>query len=146
MGSEELRRILGKITMEGTKWLPDRGVGVYLCSRPTLKPSAKIWYHFIRTKLIPTTHIETINKERLILLHYILEGREVNVGKLVQREIYACAFKHKGCLFFPSLITNLCLRSEVDVTANDEILANIAAISTIAIKRFSSEAPKSGPN
>ena len=70
----------------------------------------------------------------------------MNVGKLVQREISACAFKHKGCLFFLSLITDLCLRSGVDVTANDEILANTAAISTIAIKRFSSEAPKSSPN
>ena len=86
--------------MDGTEWLLDKGKGVYLCSRPALKPSAKIWYHFIRTRLIPTTHIETVNKERLILLYYILEGREANVGKLVQREISACAFKHMGCLFF----------------------------------------------
>ena len=126
--------------------MSDRGAGVYLCSRPALKPSAKIWYHFIRTRLIPTTHIETVNKERLILLHYILEGKEVNVGKLIQKEISACAFKPKGCLYFPSLITELCLRSGVDVTSNDEILANTAAISTIAIKRFSSEVPKSGSN
>ena len=83
VGSDELRRILGEIVVEGTDWLPDRGAGVYLCSRPALKPSAKIWYHFIRTRFISTTHIKTVNKERLILLHYILEGREVNVGKLI---------------------------------------------------------------
>ena len=133
--------------MDGTELLPNKGKGVYLCSRPALKPSAKIWYHFIQTRLIPITHIETVSKEQLVSLYYILEGREVNVGKLVQKEISACAFKkHKGCLFFPSLITDLCLRSGVDVTANDEILANAAAISTIAIKRFSGEATKFGTN
>ena len=67
VGSEELRRILGEITVEGSEWLPDRGKGVYLCSRPALKPTAKFWYHFIRTRPIPTTHIETVNKEQLIL-------------------------------------------------------------------------------
>jgi len=111
VGTDELNRILGETTIEGTNWLLDRGKGVYLCSRPLLKPIAKIWYHFIRTRLIPNSHIETVSKERLVLLFFILEGREINVGKLIQKEILACAFKHKGYLFFPSLVTNLCLRS-----------------------------------
>ena len=75
-----------------------------------------------------------------------MDGREVNVAKLVQKEISACAFKHKGYLFFPSLVTDLCLRFGVDVKATDKILANTAAISTIAIKRFTSKAAKSAPN
>lgn len=142
VGSDELDRILRELTVEGTGWLPDRGEGVYLCPRPALKPNPKIWYHFIRTRLLPTTHIESVSKERMALLHFILEGKEVNVGKLIQREISTCAFKTKGCLYFPSLITDLCLRSGVDVNSNDEILANTAAISTIAIRRFSSEVPR----
>ena len=62
MGSEELKRILEETTVEGTEWLPDRGAGVYLCSRPALKPSAKIWYHFIRTRLIPTTTLKSLTR------------------------------------------------------------------------------------
>ena len=61
--TDELNRILEETTVDGTDWLPDKGKGVYLCFRPLLKPSAKIWYHFIRTRLIPTTHIETVSKK-----------------------------------------------------------------------------------
>ena len=144
--ADELNRLLGELAVEGAEWLPDRGKGVYLCSRPLLKPFAKIWYHFVRTRLLPTSHIETVSKERLVLLSFILEGKEISVGKLIQREISACAFKNKGYLFFPSLVTDLCLRSGVDVKATDEILSNTAAISTAAIKRFTSDSTKAAPN
>ena len=133
---EELTRMLHSLTSEGTKWLPDRGEGIFLCSRLALLPIPKIWYHFVRTRLIPTTHIETINKDRLLLLHCILEGWRINVGQIIQREISACAFKPKGRLFSPSLITELCLRAGVDTNSDDEILSNTNAISTKAIKRF----------
>ena len=146
IGTAELNRLLGELAVKGTYWLPDRGKGVYLCSRPLLKPFAKIWYHFIRTRLLPTSHIETVNKERLVLLSFILEGKEINVGKLIQKEISACAFKNKGYLFFPSLVTHLCLRSGVDVKATDEVLNNTAAISTVAIKRFTSDSTKAAHN
>ena len=114
-----------------------------MCSRPTSKPIQKIWYHFIRTRLIPITHMQTINKDRLVLLHCILEGKKIDVGRIIQREISACAFKQKGRLFFPTLISELCLRAGVEVNSNDEILPNMAAISTTTIKRFSHTTPKS---
>lgn len=122
--------------------MPDKGEGTYMCVRPALRPIAKIWYHFIRTHLIPTTHIETVNKDRLILLHCILEGKKINIGKIIQREISTCAFKPKGCLFFLFLITELYLRSRVEVTSSDEVLANNGAIITPSIKRFSTPAAK----
>ena len=144
---DELNRVLSSLTIKGTNWLPNKGDGVVMCSRPALHPIPKIWYHFIRTRLIPTTHVETVNKARLVLLHCIIEGKNINVGQIIQREIYAYSFKPKGCLFFPSLISELCLKSGVDVNSSDEILPNTAAISTIAIKRFSSHAskPAAGP-
>ena len=101
-----------------------------------------MWYHIIRTKLLPTTHIETVNRERLVLLDCILGNKGINVGKLIQHEISSCAFKHKGCLFFPSLITELCLRTGVEVSSNDEILPNSGLIDTTAIKRFAIPASK----
>ena len=105
-----------------------------MCARPALRPITKIWYHLIRTHLMPTTHIETLNRDRLILLHCILKGKSINIGNIIQGEISACAFKPRGCLCFSSLVTDLCLRAGVDVTLNDEILANTGAISTGAIK------------
>ena len=114
------------------------------CSRPALQPLAKVWYHIIRTKLLPTTHIETFSKERLVLLDCILEKKGINVGKLIQQEISSCAFKHKGCLFFPSLITELCLRTGVEVSFADEMLLNSGMIDTNSIKRFAIQTSKPG--
>ena len=70
-----LNKMLQALTVEGTTWLKESGEGLLMCSRPALKPLAKVWYHVIRTRLLPTTHIETVNMERLILLHCILENR-----------------------------------------------------------------------
>ena len=72
---EDLNSMLKELIIEGTKWLKDKGEGLLKCFRPTLQPLAKVWYHVIRTRLLPTTHIETVNKERLVLLHCILKNR-----------------------------------------------------------------------
>ena len=82
----DLDRILRIVTVEGTTWLPNKDGCIFMCARPALRPIANIWYHFIRTLLIPTTHIETVNKDRLILLHCILEGKSINIGNIIQRE------------------------------------------------------------
>ena len=120
--------------MEGTTWLTEVGEGPLKCSRPALKLVAKVWYHIIRTRLLPTTHIKTASKEWLVMLHCIMENKRIKIGHLIEREISACAFKSKGCLFFPSLITELCLCSGVEISSTDEILPNTGAISTTAIK------------
>ena len=53
-----------------------------------------------------------------------------------------CNLKHKGCLLFSSLISELCVRAGVDISSTDEVLANTAAISTTAIKIFFQSTPK----
>ena len=95
-----LNRVLQNLTMKGTTWVPNKGEGIFMCARPALRPIAKIWYHFIRTQFVPTTHIETVNKDRLVLLHCILEGKRINIGQILKREILACSFKLKDYLFF----------------------------------------------
>ena len=65
---------------------------------------------------------------------------------MIEREIFACAFKPKGCLFFPSSITELCLRLGVEISSTDEMLHNTGAISITAIKGFAQPAGKSVPN
>ncbi|KAL5549974.1 hypothetical protein UlMin_000150 [Ulmus minor] len=135
---------LGRLTVEGTAWIKEKGVSVMKCSRPDLHPLAKVWYHIVRTKLLPTTHIETVSKERLLLLDCILEKKGINVGKLIQKEISSCASRQKGCLFFPSLITELCMRTGVEVTSADKILLNSGMIDTNSIKRFTIPASRPG--
>ena len=64
------------------------------------------------------------------------------MGQLIQQEISSSDFKHKACLFFPLLITELCLRTGVEVSSNNEVLPNSSLIDTIAIKIFAIPAAK----
>ncbi len=95
ISGEELNKMLQELTVEGTTWLAEAENGPLKCSRSVLKPIPKVWYHIIRTHLLPTTHIETVSKDRLVLLHCILENKKINIGSLIEKEISVCAFKPK---------------------------------------------------
>lgn len=103
----------------GTKWI--EVAGEKSVKRMDLLPEAKAWYQFIKHSVKPTTHNETVNKQRLALLHCITAGNDVNVGKIVMQEIQACARKKDGMLYFPCLITALCVKQGVRDRDTDEI-------------------------
>ena len=42
ISTEELTRVLVALTIEGTNWLPDKGDGIFLCSRSALLHIPKI--------------------------------------------------------------------------------------------------------
>ncbi|MFQ6628803.1 hypothetical protein Gotur_007391 [Gossypium turneri] len=56
--------------------------------------------------------------ERMLLLYAILTKKSINIGKIILKEIHDCAKKKAGSVYFPSLITSLCLRARVKTQAN----------------------------
>ncbi|KAH1097225.1 hypothetical protein J1N35_014146, partial [Gossypium stocksii] len=56
--------------------------------------------------------------EQMLLLYEILTEKSLNVAKIILKEIHACARKKTGSVYFPSLITSLCLRAYVKTQAN----------------------------
>ncbi|KAK9026639.1 hypothetical protein V6N11_039474 [Hibiscus sabdariffa] len=58
--------------------------------RDRLKPEGKLWMHFIKQSLMPTSHTATASLSRLQLLHSILNGRSIDVGKIIVDDAYAC--------------------------------------------------------
>ncbi|KAL4301959.1 hypothetical protein GQ457_10G011670 [Hibiscus cannabinus] len=76
--------------------------------RDRLKPEGKLWMHFIKQSLMPTSHTATTSLKRLLLLHSILNGRSIDVGKIIVDEAYACLTRKSSPLLFPHLITTLC--------------------------------------
>ncbi|KAL4334737.1 hypothetical protein GQ457_07G008480 [Hibiscus cannabinus] len=58
--------------------------------RDRLKPEGKLWMHFIKQSLMPTSHTATTSLNILQLLHSILNGRSIDVGKIIVDEAYAC--------------------------------------------------------
>ncbi|KAL4363535.1 hypothetical protein GQ457_04G016700 [Hibiscus cannabinus] len=87
--------------------------------RDRLKPEGKLWMHFIKQSLMPTSHTATASLSRLQLLHSILNGRSIDVGKIIVDEAYACLTRKSSPLLFPHLITTLCRKKGVFESPKD---------------------------
>ncbi|KAK8511843.1 hypothetical protein V6N12_000883 [Hibiscus sabdariffa] len=87
--------------------------------RDRLKPDGKLWMHFIKQSLMPTSHTTTASLSRLQLLHSILNGRSIDVGKIIVDEAYACLTRKSSPLLFPHLITALCRKKGVFESPED---------------------------
>ncbi|KAH1107047.1 hypothetical protein J1N35_010815 [Gossypium stocksii] len=124
--------------MEGTKWIVSRNE-CYTIDRVSLKPHCKVWYHFLKSCLNPSTHNFTISKERMLLLHSIMIGRKTNFGKIIFREVHHCTQKNAGTLNFTSLITARCQRINVPIQENEDKIPNKGAITKHITMRFSGE-------
>ncbi|KAL4385092.1 hypothetical protein GQ457_15G016200 [Hibiscus cannabinus] len=81
--------------------------------RDRLKPEGKLWMHFIKQSLMPTSHTATASLSRLQLFHSILNGRSIDVGKIIVDKAYACLTRKSSPLLFPHLITALCRKKGV---------------------------------
>ncbi|PON59596.1 hypothetical protein PanWU01x14_158080 [Parasponia andersonii] len=104
-----------------------------------LTPAAKVWYHFLKSRLLPTTHGKTVSKDRMLLLYSMLTGKSINVGRMIHSEIRACAARKSGALFFPSLITQLCRNARAPFLVNEEKLHITGEIDAIAVARITQE-------
>ncbi|PON78020.1 hypothetical protein PanWU01x14_023740 [Parasponia andersonii] len=134
----ELITVLETVAAAGAEWNVS-AQGAYTCIRSALTPAAKVWYHFLKSRLLPTTHGKIVSKDRMLLLHSMLNGKSINVGRMIHSEIRACAAQKTGALFFPSLITRLCRNAPFLV--NEEKLHNTGEIDAIAVARITQEGP-----
>ncbi|KAL4347444.1 hypothetical protein GQ457_17G008200 [Hibiscus cannabinus] len=87
--------------------------------RDRLKPEGKLCMHFIKQSLMPTSHTAIASLSRLQLLHSILNGRSIDVGKIIVDEAYACLTRKSSPLLFPHLITTLCRKKGVFESPED---------------------------
>ena len=80
--------IFTTLTIEGASWANEEG---RIVNRIDLKPIAKVWVKFQKSKLMPTTHTTTVSQERLVLLYVIIRGLPIDVGSIIVKEIRDCA-------------------------------------------------------
>ena len=137
--SQRCNKIFTTLAIKGATWANEEG---RVINRIDLTPIAKVWVKFLKSRLMPTTHITTISQERLILLYVIVKGLPINVGNIIEKEIRDCAIKnHKAvALIFHSLITNICVVSRVCLDAKDEYIKNDGVLTTFTIERIVGEA------
>lgn len=86
-----------------------------------LRPIPKAWCTFIISNFLPVLHASDIVMERVHLLYAILTGIEIDVGKIIAKEMDKIAISEKQTLAYPSIITLLCHEAKVKLTGDDKI-------------------------
>ncbi|GMN72743.1 hypothetical protein TIFTF001_052059 [Ficus carica] len=133
--ANELKEVLNGLCEEGAEWTRGKR-GAMTFPRAFLKPGPKVWFHFLKFRLMPSSHDHLINKERAILLYCIMEGRNFDVGKLIQKQIGVCARRNSGGLWFPSLITQLCAAHDVIIETHEPKEQPAAQITPMSLTRI----------
>ncbi|KAK8660126.1 hypothetical protein V6N13_051060 [Hibiscus sabdariffa] len=116
---EDFEVIKDFICQPNTEW-NTTGINPNYVSRPNLLPEAKLWNTFVKRNLMPTSHNQTVDKTRLLLINTILTGYQVNIGEILAKELAVACTNDKGILAFPCLVSALCRRAAVPTFAGDK--------------------------
>ncbi|KAK8544326.1 hypothetical protein V6N13_100555 [Hibiscus sabdariffa] len=119
---EDFEQIKDFLCEEGTTW-NTTGRNPQSVSRPSLRPDAKLWNTFVKRNIMPTSHNQTVDRTRLLLIHTIITGYCINVGEILAKELVAACANDKGILAFPCLISALCRRAAVPTSPSDKYQA-----------------------
>ncbi|KAK8669704.1 hypothetical protein V6N13_107128 [Hibiscus sabdariffa] len=119
---EDYETIKDYLCLEGTAW-NTTGRNLHSVSRTQLLPKAKLWNTFVKRNLLPTSHNQTIDRTRLVLIHTIITGYRINVGEILAKELAAACSNDKGILAFPCLISALCRQAAVPTSSSDKYQA-----------------------
>ncbi|KAK8627813.1 hypothetical protein V6N13_135413 [Hibiscus sabdariffa] len=89
-------------------------------SHPNLLPEAKLWNTFVKRNIMPTSHNQTVDRTRLLLINTILTGYRVNIGEILAKELATACTNDKGILAFPCLVSALCRRAAMPTFEGDK--------------------------
>ncbi|KAK8584433.1 hypothetical protein V6N13_109831 [Hibiscus sabdariffa] len=56
-------------------------------SLPRLLPEAKLWNTFVKRNPMPTSHNQTVDRTRLVLINAIISSFKFNVGEVIAKEL-----------------------------------------------------------
>ncbi|KAK9003629.1 hypothetical protein V6N11_084267 [Hibiscus sabdariffa] len=116
---EDFELIKDYLCEENTAW-NTTGRNPHSVSCLSLRPEAKLWNTFVKHNLMPTSHNQTVDRTRLLLIHTILTGYRINVGEILAKELASACANDKGILAFPCLISTLCRRAAVPTNQGDK--------------------------
>ncbi|KAL4352332.1 hypothetical protein GQ457_06G011780 [Hibiscus cannabinus] len=85
---EDFELIKDYLCEEGTAWNM-MGRNPHSVSRLSLRSEEKLWNTFIKHNIMPTSHNQTMDRTRLLLIHTIMTGYKINVGKILAEELPA---------------------------------------------------------
>ncbi|KAL4304583.1 hypothetical protein GQ457_10G013510 [Hibiscus cannabinus] len=116
---EDLDTIKDQLCEAGTEWNV-KGKNPNTISYPHLQLEAKLWNTFVKRNLMPTSHNQTVDRTRLVLINTIITGYQFNVGEVIVQEISAACQNDKGILAFPCIISTLYRRAAIPTRPGDK--------------------------
>ncbi|KAK8662732.1 hypothetical protein V6N13_024623 [Hibiscus sabdariffa] len=107
------------LCLPDTKWnITSKNPGTV--NSQNLLPEGKLWNTIVKRNLMPTSHNQTVDRKRLVLIHSIIFGNKFNTREVIARELSEACKNDKGILAFPCLISTLCHRHRVPTYKNDK--------------------------
>ncbi|KAK9031868.1 hypothetical protein V6N11_056154 [Hibiscus sabdariffa] len=79
---EDYETIKDFLYEHGTEW-NTTGNNPHSVSRPSLQPEPKLWNTFVKRNLMSTSHNQTVDRTRLVLINVIMTGYHFNVGEVI---------------------------------------------------------------
>ncbi|EOY13860.1 Uncharacterized protein TCM_032548 [Theobroma cacao] len=77
---------------------------------------------FCGFKLLPTRHLNDVTKDRAILIHSILMGCKIDIGRVIDKAMTQTTQSKRESLWFPSMITAMCKQAGVNWDAIEGLL------------------------
>ncbi|KAH9763726.1 hypothetical protein KPL70_001262 [Citrus sinensis] len=98
--------IFTTLTIGGASWANEEG---HVVNRIDLKPIAKVWVKFLKSRLMPTTHTTTVSQESICVVSGVhLDARDDHIkndGAFTERTIERVAGESVGTTIEPATIT-----------------------------------------
>ncbi|KAL4360668.1 hypothetical protein GQ457_04G023450 [Hibiscus cannabinus] len=101
-----------------TPWNTGRNPGTI--HRSYLKSKAKLGNTFIKRNIMPTSHNQTVDRDRMVMIHAIFRGTKFNVGQVIAKQLFDACKTDRAILAFPCLISALCRAVEVPTCPRDK--------------------------
>ena len=90
----------------------------------------RAWFYFISAKLMPASHLSSVHRNRAALIHAIINGYPIDVGKVINEAISYCIKDESLAFVCPSLITSLCKEAGVPWSIDEPLLLVKGAFNT----------------
>ncbi|MED6223450.1 hypothetical protein PIB30_074057 [Stylosanthes scabra] len=97
----------------------------------------KSWYDFICRSILPTTNRSELTVERVVLIHSIIIGENINVEEIIADQIYKFVYKTdlSSSLPLTSIIAALCADAKVPAIKDDTLIPQEPPIMGVAMTR-----------
>lgn len=138
---QDVVRVMGK---QGFTWGTSPTSVKTLTSR-CLTLEANLWVYFIEKRLILTIHDTSISRDRVMVVHCIVQCIPIDVGCIIVTQVYGVFDKPRGQLFFSWLIMGLCanvtLHSDI-LSMEDELVIQVnGVINSKTLRRLLKDSP-----